>query len=122
MSMVRAYRLYTGDDGNSHVTRGRVEVHEKVDVETIEFRETPAHASLDWHNAPVPQYVITLSGVLQFETRTGETFMLHPGDVLIALDVAGTGHTWHLVDDRPWRRAYVTLRGGVDHGFVADGD
>ena len=122
MSSLRAYRLFTGNDGDSHVVRGRVEVHEKVDVDTIEFRETPAGSSLDWHNAPVRQYVITLSGVLEFETRKGETFTLRPGDVLLALDVDGSGHQWRLVDDQPWRRAYVTLRGGVDHGFVADED
>ena len=118
--MVRAYRLFAGEDGDSHVERGRVEVHKTIGVGTIEFRETPAHSALDWHTAPIAQYVITLSGVLEFETRQGETFLLQPGEVLLALDVTGTGHKWHLVDDLPWRRAYVTLREGDVHGFVAD--
>jgi quercetin dioxygenase-like cupin family protein len=116
----RAYRLFTGPDGHSHVERGQVELERPVDVDTIEFRETAAGASRDWHNAPVAQYVITLAGVLEFETKTGERFTIRPGDVLLALDVTGTGHAWRLVDDEPWSRAYLTIRGGVDRGFVAE--
>jgi mannose-6-phosphate isomerase-like protein (cupin superfamily) len=48
------------------------------------IKETPAHSSFDWHNDPEPQYVITLSGTLDFTTRDGETFILRPGDVLVA--------------------------------------
>jgi hypothetical protein len=32
------------------------------------------------------QYVITLSGTLEFTTRDGETFVLRPGEVLLAAD------------------------------------
>ena len=33
---------------------------------------------------------------------------------------AGTGHSWNLVDDNPWRRAYVILSPGVQVPFVAN--
>ena len=39
---------------------------------------TPAHSSYDWHTAPVPQYVLTLTGVLVFSTVSGETFTIAP--------------------------------------------
>ena len=78
--MIRAYRLYTGSDGNSHVVRGSVSGGELVEAESILFKETPAHSSFDWHNDPIPQYVITLAGVLEFTTVGGETFIIHPGD------------------------------------------
>jgi hypothetical protein len=55
------------------------------------------------------QYVVTLSGTLEFTTRDGEVFVLHPGDVLLAADDVGTGHKWRLLDDRPWRRLYAIL-------------
>jgi hypothetical protein len=61
--MIRAYRLYTGADGNSHVVRGSVTGGELVEAESILFKETPAHSSFDWHNDPIPQYVITLAAV-----------------------------------------------------------
>ena len=45
--------------------------------------------------------------------------MLRPGDILLAEDTAGTGHSWRLVDENPWRRAYVILAPGVEVPFVA---
>ncbi len=77
--MIRAYRLYTGPDGNSHVERGSIAGGELVDAETIEFKETEPHSSFDWHNDPIPQYVITLSGVLEFTTVGGESSPFTPG-------------------------------------------
>jgi hypothetical protein len=35
--------------------------------------------------------------------------ILAPGDILLAEDTTGGGHTWRLVDDQPWRRLYVVL-------------
>ena len=55
------------------------------------------------------QLVITLSGTLDFQTRDGEHFTLRPGDILLAEDTAGGGHSWKLIDDQPWRRVYVVL-------------
>jgi quercetin dioxygenase-like cupin family protein len=53
--------------------------------------------------------VITLSGTLDFQTRGGQHFTMMPGEILLAEDTAGGGHTWKLVDDQPWRRVYVVL-------------
>jgi quercetin dioxygenase-like cupin family protein len=55
-------------------------------------------------------YVITLSGTLEFTTRDGETFVLRPGEVLLAADTTGTDHRCRLIDDQPWQRLYVELR------------
>ncbi|WP_199255723.1 cupin domain-containing protein [Mycolicibacterium mengxianglii] len=118
--MIRAYRLYTGPDGDSHVERGSIAAGKLVDAESVQFKETEPHSSLDWHNDPVPQYVITLSGVLEFSTAGGESFTLHPGDVLLATDHTGSGHTWRLVDDAPWKRAYVVFKPGAETYFVPD--
>jgi quercetin dioxygenase-like cupin family protein len=118
--MIRAYRLYTGSDGNSHVVRGSVSGGALVEAESILFKETPAHSSFDWHNDPVPQYVLTLAGVLEFTTKGGETFTIHPGDVLLAVDHTGSGHKWRLINDEPWKRAYVVFKEGADTHFIPD--
>ena len=118
--MVRAYSLYTGDDGQSHVKHGTIELKHVIAAESIEFKEDPPHASMDYHNAPTPQYVLFLAGVLEFGTRSGETFTVRPGEVVIAADHTGGGHTWKLVDDQPWIRAYVIFQPGVDLHFVPD--
>jgi quercetin dioxygenase-like cupin family protein len=116
---IRAFKLYTGPDNASHVLEGTIDLTDRADVVAIHFKETPAHSSYDWHPDPEPQYVITLSGTLEFHTRDGETFVLRPGDVLLAEDNTGSGHKWRLIDDQPWRRAYVVLKPGAKDTFVA---
>ena len=108
---IRLIRLFTGDDEQSHIYVGEIEalnaISKSEQAQTISFEETSAGASLDWHNAPHRQYVITLSGRLEFETRTGGRQVVEPGDILLAEDTSGGGHRWRLVDDQPWRRVYV---------------
>lgn len=116
---VRAFKLYTGPDNASHVLEGTIDQMDRTDVVAIHFKETAAHASYGWHTAPESQYVITLSGTLEFTTREGETFVVRPGDVLLAEDNIGIGHKWRLIDDQPWRRAYVVLKPGARDSFVA---
>jgi quercetin dioxygenase-like cupin family protein len=115
---IRLIRLFTGDDEQSHFSVSEIEWNEtqalnaiskSEQAQTISFEETAAGASLDWHNAPHRQYVITLSGRLEFETRTGAKQVVEPGDILLAEDTSGGGHRWRLVDDRPWRRVYIAL-------------
>lgn len=105
--MIKAYKLYTGEDGDSHFMRGVV-------------METPPHGRYDWHTAPEEQYVITLYGILEFTTRGGDSFVLRPGDVLIAKDTTGTAHSWRLIDDQPWRRLYVVFKPGAPDLFVQE--
>ncbi len=64
---------------------------ELAQAESLLFKETPAHSWFDLHNDPIPQYVITLAGVLEFCNGWRETFTIHPGDVLLAEDHTGSG-------------------------------
>jgi len=116
---IRAFKLYTGPDHASHALEGTIDQKDRTDVIAIHFKETSAHSSDDWHDSPEPQFVITLSGTLEFTTRDGETFVVRPGDVLLSEDNVGTGHKWRLIDDQPWRRAYVVLKPGAKDSFVA---
>jgi quercetin dioxygenase-like cupin family protein len=115
---IRAIKLYTGPDHASHVLEGSIDETDRTDVIAIHFKETPAHSSAEWHDSPELQYVITLSGTLEFTTREGETFVVRPGDVLLSEDKGATGHRWRLIDDQPWRRAYVVLKPGARDSFV----
>jgi quercetin dioxygenase-like cupin family protein len=115
---IRAFKLYTGPDHATHVIAGTLDENDRTDVIAIHFKETPAHSAEDWHVSPELQYVITLSGTLEFTTRNGETFVVRPGDVVLSEDHVGTGHKWRLIDDQPWRRAYVVLKPGANDSFV----
>ncbi len=111
-------RIYTGDDGESHFEETEVPLQadgkgnalsELFASHEVQFEETVSGGSLDWHNAPRRQYVVTLTGELEFESRTGEKHTIGPGQVLLAEDVTGGGHRWRLTNDQPWRRLYVHL-------------
>ena len=107
--MIRCIHLFTGTDGRSHIETIDLPPGAPQLAKAAHFEETAAHSALDWHVAPCRQYVVTLSGTLEFVTRDGEAFVLRPGDVLLAADTTGSGHRWRLIDDQPWRRMYVEL-------------
>jgi quercetin dioxygenase-like cupin family protein len=119
---MRAIKLFTGSDNASHVLEGSLALGPSADVVSAHFAESPPHSAFDWHDAPETQYVVTLAGTLEFTTRDGETFVIRPGDVLVAADTAGSGHKWRLIDDDPWRRCYVVLKPGAKDLFVAEGE
>jgi quercetin dioxygenase-like cupin family protein len=126
--MIKCVRLWTGDDQGSHFEEGVIELEPgqrgdfltgKLAVSTISFQETASGGAFSWHTAPIRQLVITLSGTLDFQTRDGNHFLLHPGDILLAEDTIGSGHSWRLTDDSSWRRAYVILQPGATVPFRA---
>jgi len=118
--MITAYQLITGADGHSQIIKGSVNEQFNSQSISIHFEETAAGSAYDWHPAPKTQFVLTLTGTLEFTVFSGEKFVLKPGEVLIALDTAGSGHTWKMLGDEPWKRAYVVFAAGEDVGFIAD--
>ena len=118
--MIKAYKLYTGPDGHSHVISGSVAEDLFHEVHALRFKETPPHGEYDWHTAPTTQYVLCLAGTLEFECHSGMKFILRPGELLIAMDTTGTGHKWHLIDDQPWKRAYVLFKEEAEINFRPD--
>lgn len=118
--MIKAYKIYTGPDGHTHIAVGSVAENHLTKAVAIRFKETLPHAFYDWHTAPTTQYVITISGTLEFVTHSGEMFILKPGDILIAMDTTGSGHKWRLIDDQPWKRAYVLFEKDAEINFVPD--
>ena len=125
--MIRCVRIWTGQDGNSLFEEGMIDLpkgergdilSEIVATLSISFRETKSGGTFAPHDAPTRQFVITLSGTLEFETATGATFLIRPGDILLAEDTTGTGHSWKLMDDKPWRRAYVIVGADTAVPFV----
>jgi hypothetical protein len=125
--MIRCVRIWTGDDGNSLFEEGFIDLAEGMRGDAVgrpvralelSFQETRSGGSYQWHQDPVPRFVITLSGTLEFEVKSGATFTIRPGDILLAQDNSGTGHKWRLIGDEPWRRAYVVYEEGADLRFM----
>ena len=124
--MIRCVRMWTGDNGDSLFEEGSIElaegvrgdfIGESVPAVELSFQETHAGGSYEWHQDPIPRFVLTLSGTLEFKTKSGATFIIRPGDVLLAQDNSGTGHQWRLVGDEPWRRAYIVYQNEANLHF-----
>lgn len=118
--MIKAYLLFTGDNGHSHIKTGSVTENFSTKAVWIKFKETEAGSSYDWHTAPTTQFVLTLTGTLEFTVFSGEKFILKAGEVLLAMDTTGSGHTWKMLGDEPWKRAYVVFAEGADLGFTEE--
>ncbi len=107
------YRLYAGEDGQSHI--------EELDPASIPgltapqattgiaFREWPSGHFIDWHPAPRRQWVITLSGQIEIGLGDGSTGRYGPGDARLVEDTTGQGHTTRVVGSRPSTMAVIPL-------------
>jgi hypothetical protein len=104
-------RLYTGADGQSHFeeldqTQTSKHFFAAHDVKGLVFKnDRPTH-TLGWHNAPRRQWVITLSGSVRIATGDGTTKTFGPGDVFLAEDLTGQGHT---AKPDAWVRAFAHM-------------
>ena len=107
------YRLYTGDDGQSHIDDLDLKSHPDLTSErataSIRFMEWPRDQFIDWHPAPRRQYVILVSGQLEIGLGDGTTRRFGPGDARLVEDTTGQGHTTRVVGDQPTVTAVVPL-------------
>ena len=98
-------RLFTGQDGQTHVEEMEVkltgtplnEVSEMFKVTGAEIHRAPAGRVNDWHTAPRRQFVITLSGRGEIEVAGGKKISLEPGHMELAEDLTGKGHITRVV-------------------------
>jgi quercetin dioxygenase-like cupin family protein len=75
------------------------------------INQTDAGHQYDWHNAPRRQWVITLQGEIEVETRDGSKQRFGPGSILLADDVSGSGHSTKVVSSTPWMCVYLPFDG-----------
>jgi quercetin dioxygenase-like cupin family protein len=113
-------RIYSGDDGQSHIEEVSLEMQPFVDTEGahgegtplqhtagVTFRLSPPGYVLSWHCAPRRQYTITLAGEAEVEVGDGTIKRIGPGDVLLAEDLTGQGHITRVVGDQ--QRFYAVI-------------
>jgi len=107
------FRLYTGNDGQSHIEP--VALAQTPDwgkglaTTQISFREDPVGRFIDWHPAPRRQFVIILSGQLEIGLGDGTKHLFGPGDARLVEDTTGKGHTTRVHGDKPCVTATVPL-------------
>jgi hypothetical protein len=104
---MKLVRVYTGDDGESHLditdeadftyverdgTRTAVEA-----VTGAQFAMRKDGSFSDFHNAPRRQYMIYLTASVEIGLGDGSSHVMGPGDVLLAEDTTGRGHSSRVV-------------------------
>jgi hypothetical protein len=109
--IVRFYRLYTGTDEQSHFELLDTAVGSELfgvrrAAKGLLFKNDFAPHIADFHRAPSRRWVITLSGTVYIGLGDGTGIDFYPGDVFLAEDTTGQGHT---ARPRNWVRAYVDL-------------
>ena len=101
---MKLVRIFTGDDDESHI-----EIHDQRDYFDFTERNNtrtpvlPAHgvifakrhtdAPVKFHNATKRQYGFYLSASVEIGLGDGSTVIMEPGDILLAEDTTGHGHT-----------------------------
>jgi len=115
---MKATRLYTGADGESHFEDIDIDLKahgpgerrsELMKSGGILFRETQGTLDQAWHNAPARQFVITLRGKGEIEIGDGTKRVFGPGDIMLAEDLTGRGHITRGVGVEPRVSIFVTL-------------
>jgi len=114
---MKALRLYTGDDGESRFEELALEFSPDRNMETtplqgakaVAVRRVSPGVVLDWHPAPRRQYLFTLSGAWDIESGSGGVQRFQAGDIMLADDLTGRGHTSSVVGDEPHVFAVVPL-------------
>jgi hypothetical protein len=109
-------RLYADETGNSHIQSDlRVPVTQTnfvppapaIFVSAVEpasgyaFLIVPPGYFGDWHPSPKRQWILFLSGRMEFEVGNGERYLGQPGAAILLEDTAGQGHRSRVLGDEP---------------------
>lgn len=108
---MKFHRLYSGNDGQSHFealdTGAASEFFNKTcGAKNLLFRNDFAPHIVKFHRAPSRRWVITLAGSVDIGLGDGTQMTFGPGDVFLAEDTSGQGHT---ATPHDWVRAYVEV-------------
>jgi hypothetical protein len=120
---MRVTRIYTADDGQSHfedldvpleAALGDNQLSDLVPLQGVIFRSTSAGSTLDYHPAPRRQFVVTLTGQVQVGCGDGTVRVFGPGDIMLADDLTGQGHTSTQLGDEARTSLFLVLDEGAD--------
>ena len=111
-------RIFTGADNQSHFET--VDLQEVSDnaggmftalqsATGIMFNSWQVGRVADWHPAPRRQYLVVLSGRVEFEVGDGTKRQFGLGEVILAEDITGQGHITRVIGKEPRSLMLVPL-------------
>ncbi|MCB2100243.1 MAG: cupin [Rhodobacterales bacterium] len=123
MSNITYLRIYSGPDGCSHLEDRTVGLagsdyappavplftSTPETATTTLFLELPVGWYGEWHPTPVRQWLILMTGALEFEAGDGAFRQSVAGDVVLLDDLTGPGHQTRVLGDTAVRIAAIHL-------------
>lgn len=115
---IKVTRLYTGPDNESHFEDiaiplkdqdGFFERSETIKATGMYVGDLYSDKLNDWHNTPCRQYLITLEGEVEMGVGDGTKRLFKAGDILLAEDTTGRGHTRRKGKSQHHKALIVTL-------------
>jgi uncharacterized cupin superfamily protein len=116
---ITATRLYTGSDGQSHI--GQVSITLEAAQERLAEYSAAQKMSDAYivraapglfeplHNADKKRYIVVISGEAEVTTTSGEKASIVPGQIYLAEDLTGKGHTFRVVGKQEWVALFVNF-------------
>jgi Na+/melibiose symporter-like transporter len=68
-------------------------INARLTTTDTEIGLSPPGTFIDWHRVSTPRLLVVLSGTLEVGLGDGTTRLLHAGDMVLAADTTGKGHT-----------------------------
>jgi mannose-6-phosphate isomerase-like protein (cupin superfamily) len=100
--VLRIKRVSSGPDGKSYLDVVELPIVRREAGSAIQSRLYATDVELgygapgrfiDWHKVSTPRLWIILQGAWEFGTGDGKTHLLQAGDIVLAADTTGQGHT-----------------------------
>lgn len=116
---MKCTRFYTGEDNRTHFEDLDIPIEKSgrsnpFDTTGMLLRESDGTAHyLELHVAPRRQMILCLAGVVEIEAGDGTKRRFGPGDLYLADDLSGEGHS-HREIEGPVRHAWVFLPPELD--------
>ena len=108
-------RLYTGDDGESHIEELDLDSHPELKslqkVEGIWLQKWESY-ELPFTQEPARRWMVVLSGSLEIGLGDGSKHVYKTGDIRLVEDTTGHGHTFRLLEPT----TFLVIETVPDHG------
>lgn len=107
---MRIKRVVAGPDGKSRLDVIELPIvnaepgkalYSRLYATDVELGYGAPGAFIDWHRVTTPRLWILLQGTWEFGTGDGQRHLLKAGDIVLAADVTGEGHTSRNIGDVP---------------------
>ncbi len=79
------------------------------DAKNIKFCSLPKGWNGGWHNSPVKQFVVGVSGTIQITCSDNSQVTVSKGNVVLLEDLTGKGHHTEVTSNESWNGVLVEI-------------